>query len=127
MPTSSVLKLNALVRLLILAAGVIALAVSVSRATGGAAASADAGQPAGHNAAPPTASQDRSEPSSDALRPSDSVSGGIDLRHSKLVISLVWRGGSFKSQLPAGLRYLGVQRPISSQTSLEILFCTWQA
>ena len=123
MAATSLRKLNSLARLLILAAAVAALALSLS----GVAAAADTGQPGGGKTNPPTMSQGESEPCSDALRLSDSASCGIDLRHSKLVICLVSKGGSFKSRLPARLRYLGVQRLISTQISLEILFCTWQA
>jgi hypothetical protein len=76
---------------------------------------------------PPTVCQGMPSPVPEALRRTDSTSGGIDPRLVKLSVSLVWRGGPLPSALPGAPRSPAPRRANSSPASLQVLFCTWQA
>lgn len=93
----------------------------------GASAEPPAGPGGAPQDAPPAIFVHHRQPSPEALRPSESAPGVVDLRLSKLSIALAPKGGSLKSQAPDWLRYRGVRRPLFSPTSLQVLFCTWQA
>lgn len=50
---------------------------------------------------------------------------GVELKESKFGKVLVFVGGRPKSQLPTWLPRVGIARPVSSQVSSQVLFCTW--
>jgi hypothetical protein len=119
-------KPNLLIRCMLLTAGILAVVVALCGRCD-AAASADRRGPDDEQTSAPAVSQDGEARSPDALRPGDTAAGSIDVRHSKPGIALVFRGGSFKSQLSEELRYQGTWGPARATNSLQVLFCTWQA
>ena len=61
-----------------------------------------------------------------AIRQTNSMPRGAELRHSEFSLSLVPRSSSPTSESLLRLRHLGCRQTASPQPTLEVLFCTWQ-
>jgi hypothetical protein len=84
-------------------------------------------QPAEGKTEPPAICRSSSARSPDALRQTDSMPRGEELKYSELSGLLAPRDGLANSKCLPGLNHLGNRQTVHLQPPLEVLFCSWQA